>query len=123
MTAPGWWVYLLRCADGTLYVGVARNLAQRLREHNGERRGGARYTQGRRPVSLYAAHACADRRAATQLEWRTKRLSRAQKMTLPRAEGWLRGDEALLLAATGQQEIPAPSPEGGSDQPPALSES
>ena len=110
MTAPGWWVYLLRCADDTFYVGVARNLAQRLREHNGERRGGARYTQGRRPVSLYAARPCTDRRAATQLEWRTKRLPRAQKMMLPRAEGWLRGDEALLLAGTGQQEAPAPSP-------------
>jgi len=122
MTTPDWWVYLLRCADDTYYVGVARNLAQRLREHNGERRGGARYTRGRRPVSLYAAHSCADRRAATQLEWRTKRLPRAQKMTLPRAEGWLGGGEALLLAATVQQESPAPFPEGN-DQPPVLSES
>ena len=109
MIAPGWWVYVLRCADDTFYVGVARNLAQRLREHNGERRGGARYTQGRRPVSLYAAHACADRRAATRLEWRTKRLPRASKVLLPSVEGWWGGDEALLPSATGQREPPAPS--------------
>lgn len=117
MTVPGWWVYLLRCADGTFYVGVARNLAQRLREHNGELRGGARYTQGRRPVSLYAAHVCADRRAATQLEWRTKRLSRARKAALPLAEGWLSGGAALLLAVSNQQESPD-SPCEMVDQPP-----
>ncbi len=122
MTAPGWWVYLLHCADGTFYVGVARNLAQRLREHNGELRRGARYTQGRRPVRVHAALACADRRAATQLEWRTKRLSHARKAALPLTEGWLSGDAALLLAATSQQQPFVPSPEGV-DQPPAASES
>ncbi len=124
MTAPDWWVYLLRCADDNFYVGVTRNLAQRLREHNGELRGGARYTQGRRPVTIHAAHPCTDRRAATQLEWRTKRLPRARKMLLPAAAGWLTGDAALLLAATSQQELaaPAPTPERA-DQPPAASES
>jgi len=115
MTVLGWWVYLLRCADDTFYVGVARNLAQRLRQHNGELRGGARYTQGRRPVTIYAARVCPDRRAATQLEWRTKRLPRARKRALLLAGGWLSGDEALLLAAARQQEPPV-------DQPPALSE-
>lgn len=122
MTGSGWWVYLLRCADDTFYVGVARNLAQRLREHNGELRGGARYTRGRRPVTIYAARTCADRRAATQFEWRTKRLSRARKAALPAADGWLGGDAALLLAARRQQESAAPAPEGAG-QPPALSES
>jgi putative endonuclease len=120
MTVPGWWVYLLHCADDTFYVGVARNLAQRLREHNGELRGGARYTQGRRPVTIYAAHACADRRAATQLEWRTKKLPRMRKAALPLSDGWLEGGAALLLAATDQQEQ---SKIDVADQPPALSES
>jgi putative endonuclease len=106
MTVPCWWVYLLRCADDTFYVGVARDLAQRLREHNGELRGGARYTRGRRPVTVYAAHACADRRAATQLEWRTKRLPRARKEALPSAEGWLAGDAVRLLAVSNRQGPP-----------------
>lgn len=102
MTTAGWWVYLLRCADGTFYVGVARHLAVRLREHNGERPGGARYTRGRRPVVLYAAYPCTDRRAATQLEWWTKRLPRARKSLLVTTEGWLAGDVALLLVSAAQ---------------------
>ena len=50
-----WWVYVVRCADGTLYTGVAKRLLARLREHNQDERRGARYTRGRRPVALHAA--------------------------------------------------------------------
>lgn len=119
MTAAGWWVYVLRCADDTFYVGVARHLPARLCEHNGERPGGARYTRGRRPVALHAAQPCADRRAATQLEWRTKRLPRARKLLLPTVAGWLVGDAALLLAGCQAGDTPAPA----ADHPPALSDS
>lgn len=121
MTAPDWWVYLLRCADDTYYVGVSRNLVRRLREHNGDSPGGARYTRGRRPVILHAACPCADRRAAAQLEWRAKRLSRARKATLQQREGWLSGAVALSLAATNRQEAPAPPP-GGTEQSPPVSD-
>lgn len=85
----GWWVYLLRCADDTFYVGIARDLRARLREHNGELRGGARYTRGRRPVALHAAYPCADRRTATRLEWRVKRLPRTTKAAILATPGWL----------------------------------
>ncbi len=54
-----WWVYVVRCADGTLYTGVAKHLLARLREHNEDERRGARYTRGRRPVALHAACRCA----------------------------------------------------------------
>lgn len=100
MTATGdWWVYILRCADGTFYVGLARHLAARLREHNGEVRRGARYTRGRRPVSLYLAHRCADRRTAAQLEWRVKQLPRERKAALTDSFDWLDGEEALRQEA------------------------
>ncbi|HEY8600260.1 MAG TPA: GIY-YIG nuclease family protein [Thermomicrobiales bacterium] len=96
MTAAGsWWVYILRCADDTFYVGLARHLAARLREHNGSERRGARYTRGRRPVSLYLAHPCADRRTAAQLEWRVKQLPRERKAALVDATEWLDGEAAL----------------------------
>lgn len=85
----GWWVYLLRCADGTFYVGIARNLQARLREHNGESPGGARYTRGRRPVTLHAACPCADRREAARLEWRVKQYRRADKAALAGSTGWI----------------------------------
>ncbi len=93
-----WWVYVLRCADGTFYAGVARQLHARLREHNGEARGGARYTRGRRPVALYAARPCRDRVEATRLEWRVKRLRRAQKLALIGEPGWLDGTSPELSA-------------------------
>jgi putative endonuclease len=97
-----WWVYILRCADATLYVGIARDLQARLREHNGDAPGGARYTRGRRPVALLAACPCADRREAARLEWRVKQLPRAAKAALIGAEGWRTADE--LLAFVGDRE-------------------
>ena len=53
---PGWSVYLLRCADGTLYAGSTNNVDARVRAHNDGR--GARYTSGRRPVSVVYEEAC-----------------------------------------------------------------
>src|SRR5215212_10911436 len=94
-----WWVYVVRCADGTLYTGVATRLLERLRQHNGDDRRGARYTRGRRPVALHAACRCADRGAATRLERQVKRLPRARKDALPHAAGWLTAAAALALAA------------------------
>ena len=47
-----WHVYLVRCADGTLYTGVAIDVAARVAQHNGTLAGGARYTRARRPVKL-----------------------------------------------------------------------
>ncbi len=77
-----WYVYLLRCADDTLYTGIATNLERRLAQHNGEIQGGPRYTQGRRPVELLWSASAADRSAATRREFAIKRLSKAQKLAL-----------------------------------------
>jgi len=75
-----WQVYLLECADGTLYCGVTTDLSRRLAEHNGEVPGGARYTRARRPVRLAASLAVADRAEAAALEWRIKKLPRPRKL-------------------------------------------
>ena len=93
-----WWVYVVRCADGTLYTGVATRLLARLRQHNGDDRRGARYTRGRRPVALHAARRCADRGAAARLERQVKRLPRARKEALPGTAGWLTAPEAVAEA-------------------------
>lgn len=82
MVQPGWHVYILRCADGSLYTGVARDLEKRLRQHNGELVGGPRYTRGRRPVDLLWSEGAADRSTAQQREAAIKRLSRAAKLLL-----------------------------------------
>ncbi len=63
-----WYVYLLSCADASLYCGITTDLQRRVQEHNGEKAGGAKYTRGRRPVYLCAYACCADRKSALQTE-------------------------------------------------------
>ncbi len=81
-----WYVYLLRCRDGSFYTGVARDLQRRVRQHNGELVGGARYTRGRRPVELAWSEACTDRSAAQSREAQVRKLSRAEKLRLVQAQ-------------------------------------
>jgi putative endonuclease len=75
-------VYLLRCADGTLYCGWSTDPERRLRQHLAGV--ASRYTRPRRPVELVWSAACADRSAAMREEVRIKRLSRAEKLLLIR---------------------------------------
>ena len=77
-----WHVYLLECADGTLYCGITTDLARRLAQHNGLASGGARYTSGRRPVRLLASRACARKDAALRLEHAVKSRPRAEILFL-----------------------------------------
>jgi uncharacterized protein (TIGR02453 family) len=77
---PPWSVYILRCADGSLYTGIARDPTRRLAQHNGRR--GAAYTRARRPVSLVYAEPARDRSAALRREWAIKRLTRVEKEEL-----------------------------------------
>ena len=73
-------VYLVRCADGTLYTGYARDPHAREQAHNSGR--GARYTAGRRPVTLVYVEPCASRSAALKREHELKTWTRAQKTAL-----------------------------------------
>ena len=77
-----WQVYILECADGNLYTGVAADLPRRLRQHNGELVGGPKYTRGRRPVRLLWSEPAADRGSAQQREAAIKALSRTAKLAL-----------------------------------------
>jgi putative endonuclease len=75
-----WYVYIVRCADRTLYTGVARDLSSRIEAHNAGR--GAKYTRARLPVKLIYQEAVADRSAAQRREHEIKRLSRDEKRVL-----------------------------------------
>jgi predicted GIY-YIG superfamily endonuclease len=75
-----WWVYLVRCADGTLYAGCTPDVAARVEKHNLGK--GARYTRSRRPVVLVWKRRCADKVAALRREYALKQLDRAQKLSL-----------------------------------------
>lgn len=75
-----WVVYVVRCADGSLYTGVTVDLERRLRQHNGKLSGGARYTRSRRPVTLEASWSGFDRSTAQKRESALKKLTRSQKL-------------------------------------------
>lgn len=76
-------LYILRCADATLYTGITVDLERRVREHNTSTRG-AKYTRGRRPVRLVYSQSFKNRSAASMAEARVKQLSRAEKLALIR---------------------------------------
>lgn len=75
-----WFVYLLRCGDGTLYCGVTLDVAARVEAHRSGK--GARYTRGRSPLDLVHVEACLDKSSALRREREIKRMSRASKLAL-----------------------------------------
>ena len=74
-------VYILRCADGTLYAGLTNDLKRRVREHNDSPRG-ARYTSGRRPVALAYSERFRTLGAALHREREIKGWRRKKKLNL-----------------------------------------
>jgi len=82
---PAWIVYILRCADDTLYTGVTTDPERRLREHNAGGKLGARYTRARRPVELAYQELAADKAEAYRREAAIKRLTRNAKLALTRS--------------------------------------
>lgn len=74
-------LYLLRCADDTLYTGITTDLDRRLHEHN-HTAAGARYTRARRPVALERSWTFPDRSSASKAEYRLKKRSRSEKLKL-----------------------------------------
>lgn len=83
-----WHVYMVRCADTTLYTGIAVDVARRVREHNQHNSRGARYTRARRPVRLAYVEEAADRSSALKREHQLRRLSRqAKERQIARGDG------------------------------------
>ena len=75
-----WQVYILRCADGTLYTGSTNDVEKRLAAHNAGR--GAKYTRARRPCALVYVEEAADKGAALRREAAIKKLSRQEKLRM-----------------------------------------
>jgi putative endonuclease len=74
-------LYILRCADGSLYTGIALDVGKRLQEHESGRRG-AKYLRGRRPLTLEFQEPIGGRRAASQAEYLVKNLPKFVKERL-----------------------------------------
>jgi putative endonuclease len=95
---PAYFVYILRCADGTYYTGIARDVSARVREHNESTRG-AKYTKARRPVALVYTESAADRSSAQKREYAVRHLTRPQKIVLIQKES-TKSSSLVLKRAT-----------------------
>jgi putative endonuclease len=85
MPAAEFSLYIVRCADGALYTGIATDVEKRLAEHASGVRG-AKFLRGRGPLKVVFTEAVGDRASALRLEHRVKRLTRAQKLEIVRGE-------------------------------------
>jgi putative endonuclease len=75
-----WFLYIVRCTDGSLYTGIARDVQARIAAHDAGK--GARYTRGRGPLTLCAVRRFRSKGAALSLEHAVKQLSRSEKEQL-----------------------------------------
>lgn len=75
-----YWLYILRCGDGSLYTGTTDDVERRLKAHREGK--GAKYTRGRGPLEVVYREALSDKSAALKREWAVKRLSREEKLKL-----------------------------------------
>lgn len=82
-----WYLYILRCGDGTFYTGITTDVQKRLSAHRQGK--GAKYTRGRGPLELVYQESCPDHSQALRRELEVKALSRQEK--------------AILIGGTGQQ--------------------
>ena len=80
MQSSGFYVYILRCADGTLYTGWTTDPERRLKTHNDG--AGAKYTRSRLPVCMVYCEECVDESAARRRECAIKAMTRAGKLEL-----------------------------------------
>ena len=74
-------LYMVRCADGTLYTGIATDVERRLTEHESGLRG-AKYLRGKGPLQIVFSEVVGTRAAASRLEYRVKKLNRLKKLDL-----------------------------------------
>lgn len=90
-----YYVYIVECADGTLYTGITTDVERRMAEHNAGT--GAKYTKTRTPVHPVYVEECEDRSSASRREYAIKRLSRRQKEELVAAGPASVGIEGLAV--------------------------
>jgi putative endonuclease len=75
-----YFIYILKCSDGTLYTGYTNNLEKRIEAHNDGK--GAKYTRGRRPVKMVYSEKFRSKSKALKREWDIKGMEREEKLNL-----------------------------------------
>ncbi|MFT5162477.1 MAG: putative endonuclease [Alteromonadaceae bacterium] len=77
-----WYVYILRCADDSLYTGITTDVVRREQEHNSKNKIGAKYTRARQPVEMIYREMLTSRSTATRREIAIKKMTRRRKELL-----------------------------------------
>ncbi len=98
-----YYVYLLRCTDGSLYAGITTDVKRRFAEHASEGKSGAKYTRNHPPKEMAVVWTAENRSVASKLEWSLKHLTKQQKEVLCREPERL--DEFVEIHATGYVEF------------------
>lgn len=92
-----WYVYILKCGDGTLYTGITDDVSARLQAHREGK--GAKYTRGRGPLELVYQEIAENHSAAAKREWQIKQLKKQEKIELCQSwalsTGIINGDRML----------------------------
>lgn len=81
-----WWVYVLRCSDGSLYCGVSNDVAKRICTHNEGK--GSRYVRSRTPAALAFSWCCGSKSDALKAEYAFKQLTKKQKEQIVARQKW-----------------------------------
>ncbi len=89
LESPDWYVYMLRCNDGSVYTGVSTDVSRRLDEHRSGGARSARYLRTRRPLELIFTQRVGSRSAALSIEYAIKQLSKPKKEALAHGEATL----------------------------------
>ena len=100
-----WCIYVLRCADDSLYCGITTDTDRRLKEHNGNGKKGAKYTRSRRPVILFYEEAYPDRSSAAKSESKFKKLTRKKKLQYMVNQVTLQYENAVNVFLENQEAI------------------
>lgn len=87
MSEAVWWIYMLRCGDGSLYTGIATDVDRRFSEHESQKEKCAKYLRGRLPLEVVFRREVGTRSEASREELRVKKLSRVKKLGLIRGAG------------------------------------
>ncbi len=77
-----WYLYMVRCRDGSLYTGISTNVARRFEQHQGEGVKGSKYLRGKKPLSLALQKKVGSKSLASKVEIKVKKLSKADKESL-----------------------------------------
>ena len=98
--AGTWYLYILRCRDGTLYTGITTDVDKRFEAHASGK--GAKYTRGRGPLELVYQQRAESHSAAAKLEWRIKHMPKVKKLEL--CESFSRGYAPAMITVTEEEE-------------------